>query len=264
MATGNTISAKLADIQASKTALISAIQAQGVTVPTGAKLADLAILITAISTDITPFRVAWECDSSLLTSLSVPDGIQKIGSNRFSGFARLQTVTFADSVKMIDMFAFSGCKALQSLDIPSSVTTLEAGAFSQCTSLTSVKFNGSVTLMGTVFKGCTALTTFYLSKGSVGYSVCEGCTGLTSITLGSGVSFVDSDAFKGCTAVETLSIFMNADSATIGSNAFSGIPASCQVNFYGLKASIQAMENYPWGLASGTPVHTNSGDFTIA
>lgn len=264
MATGNTISAKLADIQASKTALISAIQAQGVTVPTGVKLADLATLIVAISTDITPFRVAWECDSSLLTTLTVPDGIQKIGPNRFSGFSRLQTVSFADSVKLIDMFAFSGCSALQALDIPSSVTTIEAGAFSQCTSLASLKFNGAVTLMGTVFRGCTSLTTFYLSKGSIGYSVCEGCTGLTSITLGSGVSVVDSGAFQGCTAVETLSIFMNAASATIGFNAFSGIPSSCQVNFYGLKESIQAMANYPWGLASGTPVHTNSGDFTIA
>ena len=73
-----------------------------------------------------------------LTSVTVGDGITRIGEFAFIGCQSLASVTIPASVTDISDDAFAGCTSLESIEIPASVTTIGAQAFGSCISLASV------------------------------------------------------------------------------------------------------------------------------
>lgn len=148
MADGDTVAEKIADIAASKAAIAQAISAKGVTVPEGAKLAELAPLVGQISGGGGGAADTCALDRNTMTELVIPEGTTRIGSSAFSGCNALASLTIPDSVTSIGYYAFSGCSALTSLTIPGSVTNIGAYAFYSCDSLTSLTIPGGVTSIG--------------------------------------------------------------------------------------------------------------------
>jgi hypothetical protein len=98
------------------------------------------------------------------TSITIPseiDGkaVTEIGSNAFSSWNRLESITIPDTVTTIGDCAFLYCESLKSITIPDSVTSIGGMAFGICHSLESIVLpNGLKTLSTSVFYNCAALS----------------------------------------------------------------------------------------------------------
>ena len=135
-----------------------------------------------------------------LTSLTIPDGVTKIGANLFNSYYTLESVTIPDSVASIDYSAFINC-GLKSTTIPDSVTFIGYSAFSSCTGLTSVTIPDGVP--------------------EISYSMFYNCTGLTSVTIGNGVTRIAGSAFLNCTKLAIVDFSNHTAVPTLTStNAF--------------------------------------------
>ena len=116
MAQGTTISEMLQNLAESKAAIIAALTAKGVTVPSGAKFEDIAALVEQVEgggssevTDISAYLPAWEADRTTMTELVIPKGITKIGIYAFYNCSKLRSLKIPAEVKSIAPFAFNNC-----------------------------------------------------------------------------------------------------------------------------------------------------------
>ncbi|MBQ9288624.1 MAG: leucine-rich repeat protein [Clostridia bacterium] len=120
-----------------------------------------------------------------LRSLELAEGITGIAHNVFSngdyGFPHLSTVHFPASLQYVDR-AFQG-----------------AG-------LEKIVFRGNTQIRSSAFQNMTSLESVELPGGSIGYSAFLGCTGLSRVDLGNGVTAIDQEAFRNCTALTGLVI----------------------------------------------------------
>ena len=178
---------------------------------------------------------------TLLTTVNIGDGVQRIPAYFVRGCSGLTSVTIPNSVTSIGDRAFYGCSGLTSVTIPTGVTSIGEWAFSGCSGLTSVTIPNSVTSIGGwAFYGCSGLTTlnfnaincqdfeayydyngnYYrhfsgtsLTTVNIGDSVqripanfVSGCSGLTSITIPNGVTSIGEKAFEGCSGLTSINV----------------------------------------------------------
>ena len=144
-----------------------------------------------------------------ITSVTIEDGVQNVGSYAFRSSKGIMEVTLPDSVTELGNYAFMYCDHLESVNIPAGVTVISEGflegcsalgsvelhegiteignfAFSQCKSLTSVTLPESLETLGNqAFYGCGSLTSFNLTKNvtQIGYNILGGENSLSSITV---------------------------------------------------------------------------------
>ena len=157
----------------------------------------------------------------------LPAGIDKINNGLFMGCTSLSNVLIGDNIKSIGSSAFSGCSAagFNKLSIPSSVTSVGANAFDGCTSLATVSFavSGCTKLNNYAFANCSALTDVSLPTSdleTIGTNVFENCAKLTTITIPSTVESVGKAAFKGCKALNRVTLTTNSSFKTISAEMF--------------------------------------------
>ena len=155
----------------------------------------LAIPAKIAGKTVTSIRYSafYSCDS--LTSVSIPDSVEQIGTNPFAACSALKTIsvspehlyfatidgvlfrkadkalisypagiksstyTIPQGIASIGDYAFDSCTSLTSVSIPDSVTSIGDRAFSYCKSLTSVSIPNSVAAIGDyAFSDCPNLT----------------------------------------------------------------------------------------------------------
>ena len=141
------------------------------------------------------------CEEQGVTSVTIPDGVTRIGDNAFEDCSSLANITIPDSVMSIGKYAFFGCNSLISITIPDSVTSIGEYAFSYCSSLISVTIPDSVTSIGDcAFSDCSSLTSVTIpnSVTSIGDYAFYGCNSLTSITIPDSVTSIGEYAFRDC------------------------------------------------------------------
>ncbi len=125
----------------------------------------------------------------ILTSVTIPDSVARIGEWTFSGCSSLKSVTIPDGVTSIGKWAFSRCYSLPSVTIPDSVTSIGCNAFASCGGITSLKIPDSVKDIGEfAFFACESLASVTIpgSVTDIGAGAFSDCRSLTSITVDPG------------------------------------------------------------------------------
>ena len=171
----------------------------------------LAIPAKIAGKTVTSIRYSafYSCDS--LTSVSIPDSVEQIGTNLFVGCSKLKTIsvspdhpyfatidgvlfrkadkalisypagiksstyTIPQGIAVIGDSAFFACSSLTSVSVPDSVTSIGDLAFRFCDSLTSVSIPDSVEQIGTnPFAACSALKTISVSPEHLYFATIDG------------------------------------------------------------------------------------------
>nr|WP_278578160.1 leucine-rich repeat protein [Bacteroides intestinalis] len=155
-----------------------------------------------------------------LTNITVPASVKTWGEWLFSE-SGLISVTLSEGLEAIGEVAFSDCKSLMSVTIPASVRTWGNQAFSG-SGLTSVTLSEGLEAIGEVaFSNCKSLTniTIPASVKTLGSQAFSG-SGLTSVTLSEGLTTIGEFVFSDCKSLTNITI--PASVKTLGSQAFSG------------------------------------------
>ena len=146
------------------------------------------------------------------SSVVIPDGVTRIGSDAFSGCSGVTNVTIPDSVTDIDEGAFHGCSGLADMN---GFVLVRNILHYYCGEGGDVTIPDGVTGIGKeAFSGCSELTSVTIPDGlsSIGRFAFSGCGGLTSITMPGNVPDVGEGAFGGCDGLRhvTLTRFVPA------------------------------------------------------
>lgn len=184
-----------------------------------------AIIEDNVSVNSTAY---WFYDADNLASVSIGNGVTKLGTNTFYGSGLSGNLEIPENVISIGNYAFDGCTNLTGtlelhdnieyigdgafahcsnltggLTIPDSVTTLGGYAFQECTG-----FNGNLVISKSIssindgtFAGCTGFTGQIKipdSVKSIGTFAFGACISFSSLDMGSGVKKISEGAFYNC------------------------------------------------------------------
>ncbi len=190
-----------------------------------------------------------------LSSVQLPEGIESLGERAFSNCDGLGQITLPASLTEIGQCAFTGCDALASVTVQANAPDAGSFIFSDCPGLLHVTVEEGACLGGMPFIGAenAAFTgdreaVTGTAKGACGESVTWQLTGdgaltisgagamtdygweyapwyparndIHSIVVEEGVTYLGSDAFAYCGALESVSIPMSV--TQISDYAFSG------------------------------------------
>ena len=167
---------------------------------------------------------------SALTQINFPNNITRIGDWAFMGCSSLAEINLNNGITHIGQYAFSGCSSLKQIDIPETVTEIGNGAFDACSALTEITIPGKVTdIRYGMFYGCSALEQIALHNEvtSIGDYAFYECKALKSIIIPDKVTSIGIMAFCNCQALEQITIGNNVTS--IGQSAFYGCFAVRQI-----------------------------------
>ncbi len=108
------------------------------------------------------------CENMSLKSVTIPNGVTKIGSSAFWGCTPLASITIPNSVTSIGWKAFYNCLNLRSVTIPNSVTSIGDAAFSGCYGLTSVTSYATTPpqCKGNIFQNVNSAIPIYIPCGT--------------------------------------------------------------------------------------------------
>ncbi|GEM_PF-6771588 len=148
------------------------------------------------------------------TDIAVPSNVKKIYDNAFSGTRRnkngeVSSVVLPEGLIKIGSNAFNGCVSLTKIVLPSSLSEIGEQAFANCTSLTELAIPSSLTeLNPNVFKGCTNLKTISIPESvtKIRLGAFKECKSLTEISIPDGVTEIGDFAFKSCTNLKEINI----------------------------------------------------------
>lgn len=164
-----------------------------------------------------------------ISSLTIPESVEKIGNSAFakcaslksvnynavncpsagessalsafSGCDALQSVTIGEEVTVIPPYIFSGLGALRSIAIPRKVTEIGRNAFANCTSVSQVFVDAENLGTSTeAFTGCTTSMSVIISDNvkKIPYQMFYGVAGVRSVTVGKSVEVFGSGCFASC------------------------------------------------------------------
>ena len=170
------------------------------------------------------------CGNSNMTSISIPNTIERFNEDAFVGCTSLTAVKITDlSAWCRAYFALSGYgpdtdsytgsnplrfahnlylnnNLVTTLNVPG-VTDLPNGAFEGASCLTAISFQSYTKNIGMCcFQGCTGLKVLTIpnTMNTIGQRAFSGCEGLQMVTIGSGVTKIGYLAFDGCKQLKTV------------------------------------------------------------
>ena len=207
---------------------------------------NLSIVFAEGSTEIpgfydSRFYPTWGCSG--IISVTIPEGVTRIGANAFNGFG-ISDITIPSSVVSISSSAFYNCENLSvvfsegltkvpdnalkgtsviSVTIPSSITSIGECAFAFCKALSEITIPKNVKSIGeSAFYGCNNLSIVFAEgmikipdKALDGAYYC-----VASVTIPSSVESIGDATFAGCNGLTDITIPEGVTS--IGAYAFSG------------------------------------------
>ena len=198
-------------------------------------------------------------------------GLTSIGNSAFLGCTGLTSITIPNSVNRIGNQAFENCTSLTSVTIPNSVTSIGFGAFISCSGLTSINVENGNTIYdsrdncnaiiqtntNTLIAGCKS-TVIPNSVTRIGSDAFQYCSGLTSITIPNSVTSIEIYAFQHCSGLTSVTIGNSVTS--IGSSAFNGCSGLTSIT---IPNSVTSIGDRAFSQCSGlTSIKVESGNTT--
>ena len=154
-------------------------------------------------------------------STTIPDNVETIGANAFSGQTGLTRVVISRGINNIDGTAFANCYEIEEIVVDSANTTFDSR--DNCNAIINTATNtlvygckntiipSTVTTIGEyAFKGLTTLKSITIPNGVT--KICFKAfseSGIGSITIPSSVTTIEDQAFGGCSAL----FYINVDSS---------------------------------------------------
>lgn len=120
-----------------------------------------------------------------ITSVQLPNSLQKIDNEAFYGCRSLKEISLPEGLTDIGDCAFMDCVQIERLVLPEGLKRLGGSAFAYCHALTEVTIPEGVTFMSQTFSYCTSLRTLNLPNSLTDMSngVVEGCNSLETLHL---------------------------------------------------------------------------------
>ena len=147
-------------------------------------------------------HLGWHTYSSLIESVSLPDGLTSIGTDAFADCQRLSSVIIPEGVTSIGPEAFSNCINLTSVNLPNSVNRLGQGAFWECNSLEDPVYNAHIfAFMPRFVEGTYSIPEGIVSLASFSF---QKCTRLNEIVLPASTEHIGKRAFHECDSLNTV------------------------------------------------------------
>ena len=145
---------------------------------------------------------------SCLKEVYIPQNITKIKQSAFDSCSNLKNINFSPESKLNSCgnLIFSTC-AIESITIPNTLTNLSTGFLKSCP-LTNIVINDNVKIIG---QNCF-----------------NTCTSLKTLIIGSGVTNINSQAFRNTSALTTI-IVKPITPPTLSYDAFNGTVSSCPI-----------------------------------
>ena len=159
--------------------------------------------------------------NSKTTSVTLPEGLESIGSTAFFFARNIKTLHIPDSVKTIGSMAFNGV-ASAPLNIPASIEFIGDSAFNN-SGVVDGDFPEGLTYLGEkAFMGCKGLSTISLpsSVETYGANIFYGCANVTYVELPQDMEKIPSGLLWNCTGLKR--IYIPSSVKTIGNAAFYG------------------------------------------
>lgn len=188
--------------------------------------------------------------AALKGTVTIPDGITRIGYEAFSERAGLTGITFPEGLTEIGYQAFKGCTGIKEITFPGDINPLniiglqEGTTFSDCpvekatlpssmvkyikkTNLKTAVITSGESIRG--FAGCDLLTSVTLPESItyIGSYAFSNCPELTDINIPDGVTSIDEGTFYGCSSLKNAPI---SNMVSIGKNAFYGCAGLTKIN----------------------------------
>lgn len=145
-------------------------------------------------------NVLVECTGNI-SRLRLAYGITEIGEGAFQDGNLLTTITFPETVKKIGKRAFAGCKWLREVRQAGGVECIEAHAFSGCGALRCVELSENLRQIGArAFENCTSLEAIQIPEGveEIPERAFYRCHSLRRIQLPSTLKRIGKEAFAFC------------------------------------------------------------------
>ncbi len=151
----------------------------------------------------------WYIGESSITTVVIPEGVEKIGAYAFANLSALEEVVLPSTLKMIDQGAFYGCTSLKRVKGIENVKFINQNAFYNCA------LEGELSLENTV-----AIGNYAFANGSMAYYYEDETTGeaywttisrgegnqFTSVVLSEKTQSIGAYAFAGCNKLEEITI----------------------------------------------------------
>lgn len=150
----------------------------------------------------------WSAYRDAILSLSLPDGLTKIGSYAFADCRALRAVTIPGSVEIIEDAAFLRCTGLTMVSFNEGLQIIGVCAFEQCTTLADVRLpNSLLHLKDHAFYMCESLSyaTVPSAVQTIGSGVFAYCSGLVRADINAAVT-MPSWSFYGCSNLQIVTV----------------------------------------------------------
>lgn len=208
--------------------------------------------------------------SSYLSGINVPDNVETIGEDAFSGCSELSQVTFGvnSKLKKISDYAFEGCSELTKFEIPKSVTEIGKNPFifkSGTFTLTVAEDSSSFVVDGdvlydigktTVYAGFASSVTIDDNVTTINDSAFAGLVNLKYVYLPKKVDSISGNPFHSCAnditiEVEEGSQFFS-DGSVLYSSDMTKLIAVCTDEPYVFPVTLEEIGN---GAFRGREIH---------
>lgn len=150
--------------------------------------------------------VPWNDLRDKITSVSLPEGLTRIGSYAFAN-TKITEINIPDSVTVIEKNAFFNCNYLRDVNFPDGLTGIGSLAFAY-TALSELKLPAGVmtSLTDWSFYQCLLLNKVEIEEGATSISlfIFDKCENLKEIVIPASVTSIDRAAFRDCNSLDTV------------------------------------------------------------